>query len=132
ALGGWEVSGIGTFTDGQPFTARLGSERSRNGGGGRADRPDLKPGANNNPILGTVDRWYDPSVFALPAIGTYGNLGRDTLLGPARRTVDLSLTKKFALRETADLQFRAELFNILNHANFGLPQNVPLTSSGAI
>ncbi len=133
-VGGWEVSGIGTFTEGQPFSARLGSERSRNGGGGRADRPDLKPGFSPNPVLQhpTPDRWYDPNAFALPAIGTYGNVGRNTLVGPGRQTIDFSLVKRFAVTESRDFQFRAEFFNILNHANFGLPQNVPLTSTGAV
>ena len=133
-LGGWEVSGIGTFTDGQPYSARLGTEQSRNGGGGRADRPDLKPGFSPNPVLQhpTPDRWYNPAAFAMPAIGTYGNVGRNTLVGPGRQTIDFSLVKRFAMSERFNLQFRGEFFNILNHANFGLPQNVPLTSSGAI
>ncbi|OFW36806.1 MAG: hypothetical protein A3J28_10600 [Acidobacteria bacterium RIFCSPLOWO2_12_FULL_60_22] len=133
-LGGWELSGIATFMDGQPFSARMGAERSRNGGGGRADRPDLKPGANQNPVLDnpTADRWYDPNAFVIPAIGTYGNLGRNTLVGPGRASVDLSLSKNFPFSESVNLRFRAEFFNLLNHANFGLPRNVPLTSTGAI
>ena len=144
--GGWEVSGIGTFSDGQPFSARLGFERSRNGGDGRADRPSLLPGSNQDPIsgttagcgavpaskIGTPGRWYDPCIFTLPAIGTYGNVGRNTLVGPGRQTIDFSLVKRFAVTERTDVQFRAEFFNILNHANFGLPQNVPLSSSGAV
>lgn len=133
-LGGWEISGIATFTDGQPFSARLGFDRALSLAGGRADRPDLKPGANQNPVFEnpTPDRWYDASAFTLPTAGTYGNLGRNTLVGPGRQTIDLSLVKRFSISEEADFQIRGEFFNILNHANFGLPQNVPLTNTGAI
>ncbi|MSO19684.1 MAG: TonB-dependent receptor [Acidobacteria bacterium] len=133
-LGGWEFSGIATFTDGQPFSARLGFDRALNLGGGRADRPDLKAGSSQNSVFEnpTADRWYDPSAFTLPTAGTYGNLGRNTLVGPGRQTIDLSLVKRFTLSESADFQVRTELFNILNRANFGLPQNVPLTNTGAI
>ena len=145
-LSGWEVSGITTLTAGLPYSARLGFEQSRNGGGGRADRPDLVPGAKQNPTegvtkgcpaipagqkLGTPDRWYDPCAFSLPFAGFYGNLGRNTMLGPGLRNFDLSLSKRFGLGEAAGLQFRAEFFNVFNHANFGLPNQVPVARTGA-
>ena len=133
-LGGWELSGIATFADGQPFSARLGYDRSNSLGGGRADRPDLRPGFSQNPVLEnpTADRWYDPNAFSVPALGTFGNLGRNTLVGPGRANFDLSLVKRFQFSESRDFQIRAEFFNILNRANFGLPQNVPLTNPGAV
>ena len=145
-LGGWEVSEITTLTSGLPFSARLGFEQSNNGGGGRADRPNLAPGAKQNPTsgvgagcaglragdkLGTPDRWYDPCAFTLPAAGFYGTLGRNTLVGPGIRTFDFSLVKGFKVSERVNVQFRAEAFNIFNHANFGLPASVPLASNGS-
>ena len=130
-LGGWGINGIGTFTAGQPFTPRLATNNSRNGDLLASQRPDLKPGANNNPVLGGPDRYYDPTVFSLPLTGTYGNLGRNTILGPGFANVDLSVEKSFNLRESANVVFRAELFNIMNHANWGLPTTIALTASGA-
>lgn len=146
-LGGWELSGLATFSDGQPFSVRDGFERSRDGGGGRADRPNLAPGANNNPVRGvtagcpgvlagqklsTPELWYDPCAFTLSAPGTHGNLGRNTLITPGLQKIDLALSKNIALTESAKLQFRAEAFNLLNHANFDAPRPTPFTSSGAI
>ncbi len=145
-LGGWSLSGIGTFTAGQAFTPRLGSNNSRNGDQLTPDRPDLKPGASNNPTegatagcglipagqkLSTPDRWYDPCAFQLPLPGTYGDLGRNTVIGPGVATLDLSIEKTFPLLERADVVFRAEMFNIINHANFGLPAPTVLTATGA-
>jgi hypothetical protein len=65
--------------------------------------------------------WYDPCAFSLPALGTYGNLGRNTLTGPRLDDVDASLAKLFKPSERINVQFRAEVFNILNHANFWVP-----------
>ena len=145
-LGGWSINGIGTFTTGQPFTLRLPLNQSRNGDLLNPDRPDLKPGANNNPIEGrsagcggvipagqklrTPDRWYDPCGFQLPLAGTYGNLGRNTVIGPGVANLDLSIEKSFPLRENTDVAFRAEFFNIINHANFGLPNTAAVTAAG--
>ncbi len=72
--------------------------------------------------------------------GTFGNAGRDSLTGPGLATLDLSATKKFEITERVNLQFRAEFFNILNHANFNTPNPIvfssatsgPLTSAGLI
>jgi hypothetical protein len=130
-LSGWSINGIGTFTAGQPFTARLPTNNSRNGDQLTPDRPDLKPGANNDPILGGPDRYYDPNVFSLPLAGTYGNLGRNTIIGPGVASIDMSVEKSFQLHEKANLVFRAEIFNIMNQANFGLPSPTPLTATGA-
>lgn len=145
-LSGWEISGIGTWTTGSPFSPRIGSNNSRNGDLINPDRPDLNPGASNNPIHGTTagcgtirageklqtaDRWYDPCAFSRPLPGTYGNLGRNTVTGPGLVSVDMSLMKMFKPREGVDVQFRGEFFNILNHANFNLPNVVAITGTGA-
>src|SRR2546429_1545777 len=71
--------------------------------------------------LGTPDRYYDPCAFSLPAAGTYGNLGRNTLTGPGLSNVDVSLDKVFKPTERMNVQFRAEVFNIFNRTNFYAP-----------
>jgi len=129
-FGGWIVNGLGTFTSGQPLTPRLAVNQSRDGDAQIVDRPDLKPGQSNNPVLGNPSRWYDPTVFSMPLAGTYGNLGRNTITGPGFAGVDASLEKSFAIREGAEAVFRAEVFNLLNHGNLGLPNTTALTAAG--
>ena len=139
-LGGWEVNGIATFRTGEPFTARVGSNRSANGDRWSPDRPNLNPGFSNDPThgvtagctlggvkipagqpLGTPDRWYDPCAFSPPAKGTFGNLGRNTLTGPGFFNTDASLNKVFKPSERINVQFRAEVFNLFDQAHFYAP-----------
>ncbi|MHC4216398.1 MAG: outer membrane beta-barrel protein, partial [Planctomycetota bacterium] len=120
-FGGWQVGLIAVYTSGLPFTASLdydaaqtGTTRSDYRGG---QRPDLVPGANNNPITGSPDRWFDPGSFARPADGFLGDLGRNTLLGPNYVNLDFSLVKDIEIsriREGARLSLRCEFFNLLN------------------
>ena len=81
-------------------------------------------------VLGNPSQWFNPNAFILPAAGTYGNLGRGVFTGPGLADLDLSLFKTTAISERASLQFRAEFFNVLNHANFGTP-NATVFSGGA-
>src|SRR5437867_11359739 len=69
-------------------------------------------------------RYFDPNAFSLPLSGTFGNVSRGSLLGPALTTVDTSLFKKIRINEQWNLQFRAEAFNVFNHANFAEPNAV--------
>ncbi len=117
---GWQLSGITTFYTGYPFTIRNGFDRAL--ALGNHNRPNLKPGAKER-ILGTVERWFDPSVYELQPIGTYGNVGRNTLIGPGFNNFDFTLTKSIALAEDKSIQFRVEFFNIFNHPNFEPPLN---------
>jgi len=71
------------------------------------------------------------NAFLAPATGTYGNVGRDTLIGPGLARLDVSFSKNTALSEKLRLQFRAELFNILNRANFGTPNAVVFSSASS-
>jgi hypothetical protein len=145
AVNGWIFNGIATFSAGLPFTAQLATGVSNDGASVLAERPNLKPGASNNPNhgvsagctgfpagtkLGGPDNYYDPCSFSLPLTGTYGNLGRDTLIGRGVADVDFSLEKGFKVQEKTTVTFKAEMFNIMNHANFGLPYNQPLNSDG--
>ena len=145
--GGWTVNGIGTLRTGEPFTARAGYNFSRNGDRWSPDRPNLNPGFSNNPTrgftagcagvtagqkLGTPGLWYDPCAFSPPTPGTYGNLGRNTLTGPPLYNVDFSADKAFRLTEAMNLQFRAEIFNLLDEAHFYAPGFNVFTKSGAV
>jgi len=145
ALGGWAVNGIYSYGSGLPTNVNTGFNNSRSGDLMVTDRPDLAPGASNNPIqgvtagcqgipagqkLGTPDRWYDPCAFVLQRAGTFGNLGRNTVIGPGLSSVDFTLVKSTSLAEKKQLEFRAEFFNLLNHAKFGLPLRNVFSSSG--
>jgi hypothetical protein len=108
---------------GLPFTPTLAASVA-NAGGSRPDR--FKDGKLDNP---TIARWFDTSLgtaasgaaWGTPAIFTYGNGGRNILRGPGRENVDFSLFKNFQLTERFKLQFRAEMFNLFNHAQFDIP-----------
>jgi hypothetical protein len=125
ALGGWQVSGVFIYHTGYPVNITDGFAQAYSGGG--ANRPDVKAGCSNNPILSTGDKvkhYFDTSCFTLPAVGLLGNLGRNTLIGPAYADLDASVaktTKVPSISEQFAVQFRAEFFNVLNHPNFGAP-----------
>ncbi|MBI3940062.1 MAG: TonB-dependent receptor [Acidobacteria bacterium] len=131
---GWQVNGISAFASGSPLTAVLGFNRSRNLDDRVPDRPNLKAGASNNPVLGGPDLYFDVTAFELQPAGFFGNVGRNTIVGPGGVNVDFSLAKNTPLRvvsETAQVQFRAEFFNVLNHANFAVPDGIVLGTNGA-
>jgi Carboxypeptidase regulatory-like domain len=73
-------------------------------------------------IVGSVNEWFDPSVFT--AVNGYGSLGRNVVIGPGFNNVDLSATKDFRFAGGPRLQFRADVFDVFNHPNFGPPGNI--------
>ena len=88
---------------------------------GEAVRPDrIAQGALANP---TPERWFDLAAFPVVPVGAYrfGNSGRNILDGPGFIGVNLSLSKKFRVREKDSVQFRWEVFNVINHPNLDLP-----------
>jgi hypothetical protein len=123
---GWRIGGILSLESGLPFTANLGTfnnSGASSGGFWPADRPDLNAGANSCATTGDPTKWFDYNMFTLPAPGQYGNAGRNILCGPALKNVDMTLSKHTRLNERLGLEFRAEFFNLLNHANFDVPVN---------
>ena len=131
-LGGWQLNGILSLQGGFPITPLLPGNSSRDGNTTTHDRPDWAPGRTHEGIyLLDPRRWYDPTAFALPVAGTYGNVGRNLIIGPGLAQVDMSLFKTTRFTEKLTMQFRAEVFNLFNRPNFGLPSLVALTSSGA-
>jgi hypothetical protein len=133
-VSGWQVNFIGTILSGFPFTPQ--SSINFSGDGGTADHASLIPGANPYnpaPFAGFPKSitWINQSAFTLPTLGTYGNLGRDSLIGPNFRELDLSLFKTTRIGERLRLEFRAEAFNILNRVNFGAPSLGIFTGTAA-
>ncbi len=126
---GWSLSGIATVQSGFPFTPQLGYNPSNDGDSRNAVRPSWNPAFHGSVIEGNPGQYFNPSAFLAPVNGTYGNVGRDTLVGPGTHTVDLSAVKITPLTERLKLQFRAEVFNVLNHANFATPNTVVFSSA---
>src|SRR5262249_12001195 len=133
-LNGWQLNNVTTLQTGQPFTVRLGFNRSGNlntTGFSMNERPDLKPGYSDNPVLGGPDRYWDINAFALPAANTRGSLRRNTLVGPGLINADLSLIKTVKVQAAQTVQVRLEAFNFLNRANFAVPSGrIAFTNAG--
>ena len=86
-------------------------------------RPDLVPGVSLTPPGGsTITEWINPAAFAIPGAGTFGNAPRNIGRGPGALQIDFGVGKHLSLNERAQVEFRAEFFNILNHPQYGLPQ----------
>ena len=121
---GWQVSGIVAVSSGLPFHPFVGFDRA---GDRQSDsdiqRPSWAPGRNpSNAIIGTAEQWFDPLAFVLPAAGTFGNVKRNELRGPNLRVMDFSIFKNQMIGPT-QVQFRVEIFNLLNRANFNPPSS---------
>jgi hypothetical protein len=120
-----EIQGILTVQSGRPFTVALLPEFDNSNTG----RSTLGFGANDRPnVLGiaaldhpTPDRWFNTAAFAIPPFGTFGNAGRNILEGPGYQNLNLGILKHVPIGGDVRLQVRAEAFNLLNRANFNLP-----------
>ncbi len=119
-LSGWRANAILTALSGAPFTVNLAVDRA-NIGAGPAQRPDQIRDPALSPGERTPERWFDTSAFTLPAQFTFGSAPRNSVIGPGWVNLDLALAKTWRLPGTADLEFRWEIFNVLNRANFDLP-----------
>jgi hypothetical protein len=121
-LGGWRLAGINRIFSGRPFSVYTGVDASLTAV--NADRPDVvgdwrMPSGRSK--AEQLARWFNPAAFRSNAPGKYGNAGRNVLHGPGGWSWDLSLQKDFPTRERQRLEFRVDLFNILNHATFSAP-----------
>ena len=81
----------------------------------------MAPGQSNNPKIGSPNKWFDVNAFELQPAGFLGNLGRNTLQGPNVITADLAVLKDFPVTESKRIEFRWEMFNLINRANFDEP-----------
>lgn len=131
-VSGWSINSIVTLQSGFPFTPLLSYNPSNNGDTKNPVRPFVNPAFSGPVIIGSPNKWFNPAAFLAPpnSSGFYGNLGRNTLTGPGLATWDFSLLKDTRIHERLNLQFRAEFFNILNHANFNTPNIIAFTPTG--
>jgi len=122
-LGGWELTGIATVQTGAPFTITSSGDQARVGGR-TPSYADYVSGCDASARPAGIEprlAWFNTSCFRDAVIGTFGNLGRNRLRGPAYKVLDTGVYRNFRIREQTSLQFRSEFFNILNHPNFGQP-----------
>ncbi|MGH9382956.1 MAG: TonB-dependent receptor domain-containing protein [Vicinamibacterales bacterium] len=132
-LGGWQVSGLVSLRSGIPFSPVLGFDRARAlpRSGGAGQRPHWASGATaKSAILGGQQRYFDPEAFTLPEPGYFGNVQRNALTGPGYASWDAALFKNVPVGKKYRAQIRIEAFNILNRANFGLPEATVFNSAG--
>jgi hypothetical protein len=126
AIGDWRGSAILIIQSGAPFTINLsaGQDVANIGliGGNNLQRPNLV--ANPNDGSETPAEWFNASAFALPAQYSFGNAGRNIVIGPGLANLDLSLQKAWTIRESQTIQFRCDAFNALNRPNFDLPGRI--------
>lgn len=126
----WRVGLLVRMRSGYPFSAISGVDTGLQVQGWAPEYPNVRPGASANPVLGTVEHWFDPTAFVLPATGFLGTAPRNSIIGPDMKTVDLIVGKSVSLGGHRELQIRLECFNLLNRANFGLPQNQVFNANG--
>jgi hypothetical protein len=126
---GWRTNGIFQYISGSPLTISPGTDRALRGGGNQ--RVDVV----GNPVLDSgrsFDQkramYFDTAAFATPALGTFGNMGRNAIYGPGQYNLDLSFFKTTPITESVRFELRWEMFNALNHANLGNP-NTTFNSS---
>jgi hypothetical protein len=123
-LDDWQVQMIGTLQSGRPFTVAvhpdidISNTGRSNLGFGYNDRPNV----SGTPSLSdpSAEQWFNTSAFSMPAFGTFGNSGRNSLEGPGYRNLNVAVLKLVPVG-AARLQLRLEMFNLLNRANYDLP-----------
>jgi hypothetical protein len=130
-VGGWELSGIASASSGRPLNIVVDrSPTDLPDGNSRDQRPDLVPGVTIYPANRSINQWFNEtflsdgtpvSPFAVPAVGTWGNVGRNFGRGPGYYEIDTALEKETAITERLNLKFRVEAFNLINHPIYGDP-----------
>ena len=114
----WQLQAIGTLQSGTPLSAIISQDISGTGTP-IVNRPDLIRNPNiSNP---TPARFFDPGAFQIPTAGSFGNSGRNVIIGPGLQNVDVALARTFRLSDSTRAQFRSDLYNVLNHPNFVAP-----------
>jgi len=128
-LGGWQSNGIYTAESGIPLTVVSGVNNALDGEAG--DFANYQGGdwsLGSSARKDQIAQWFNTSLFTVNSIGTYGTARRGQLRAPGDSNLDYSLFKNFPVKERAQVQFRAEFFNVLNHPNLG-PPNTTVTSA---
>jgi hypothetical protein len=118
--GGWSIGANALMQSGGPFTV-VTQTNTTNVFSAGAQRANVLRDPNLPNSERTLDRWFDVAAFALPEPFTFGNAGRGIIRADGRINFDFSAVKNVAFSESAYVQFRGEVFNAFNHADFGLP-----------
>jgi carboxypeptidase family protein/TonB-dependent receptor-like protein len=124
---GWQLGVVANYASGVPFTPFIGFDYAQDlSSDPNPQKPDWAPGFSaDNTIVGAPDNWFNANSFILPPAGAYGNLQRNSLRGPDLRMVDLSILKNTRVSRQ-NVQFRIEIFNLFNRANFATPNSAAL------
>lgn len=122
---GWRLSGIVLLQDGSPLNPAYFGFAPANSD--TPNRPNIVPGQRISLPRAerTPERFFNTNAFSDPAPLTFGNAGRNILPGPGIVQFDVALHRRFALGDSQNLELRAELFNAVNHPNFGSPGPYP-------
>ena len=117
ALGGWQVNGIATFQTNTPLQISNGGNNTNLGSPGQRPNNNGKSAKKDGPTADRLNSYFDQSVFSQAGNFTFGNTSRTSpdLRAPGTRAFDASLFKRFRIRETGNVEFRAEAFNFFNH-----------------
>jgi hypothetical protein len=120
-IGGWQASGIATFTSGPPLNVSIASDNANIAPVSETERASRVPGVSLRPpgFQQNFLHWYNPAAFAMPAPDTFGNVGRNILRAPRYQDFDFVLSKDFKFTESKYLELRGEFYNIFNNVNFG-------------
>ena len=116
-VSGWRGSATATLQSGSFFTVTTGEDNALTGVGGQRPRQVLANVYGNN----TLSDWVNPAAFAMPANGTYGNVGPGTIRGPGMLVFNAGISRPFRFLERHTVEVRVEALNVLNHTNLGAP-----------
>jgi hypothetical protein len=119
----WRISTLYQVQSGYPFTISTFGDTANAGTvvGENPIRANYTGQAVFGSGTGTTDAWFNPSAFSTPPAYTFGTVGRNTVYGPGRQTMDVALVRSFTLTEKLHLEMRAEAYNAMNHSNWGTP-----------
>jgi hypothetical protein len=135
-VGGWQVNALTSLHGGFPITINAASDASGTlSRGARANclAPATVFGERNaTAALGGGYQWFDPSVYAQPSAGTFGNCGVGTVRGPGLHTADFSIAKHFSVREHQQLEVRGEFINLTNTPILQAPARTINSNPGLI
>jgi hypothetical protein len=121
AIRGWQLQAVGTAQSGAPLSAIVSQDISGTGTP-IVNRPNLIGNPNiSNPAPA---RFFDPGAFQVPAQGTFGNSGRNVIIGPGIWNVDTALSRTLRVSDSTRLQFRTDFYNVFNHPNFVAPPSM--------
>jgi hypothetical protein len=128
-IGGWQLSGITTISSGTWFTVTDANGNFANSDG--QQRPDAVAGQNPNGKPCVAGTSFNTCAFTDPALGSFGNVGQNTIQGPGVNNWDLSILKNIPVGEKRRFEFRTEFFNLPNHANFLFAKAGPQNSNNS-